>query len=131
MIVGGSGVSITPAIEEIKVNIGEKGSQIVPGISRENYICTFRGRIIGWKIVGYPSGSIEIDVLKRFNNIPQSWNTIAGSEIPSLSAQQINSDMSLSTWTNTNVEIGDVFGINILNNDVVETAVLTISIMQA
>lgn len=130
MIVSGSGVSITPAIEEIKVNIGQKGTPIVPGVSREHYICTYRGKVIGWKLVGYPSGSIQVDILKTFNDIPQSWDSITGSEAPSLSSQQINSDMQLSTW-DTNVEIGDVFGINILSAATVENVVLTISIMQA
>lgn len=130
MIVSGSGVSVYPPIEEIKVNIGEKGTPIVPGLGKEYYAASYRGKIVGWRIVGQPSGSVEVDILKTHDSIPTTLDSITGSEIPSLVNQQINSDTELTTWT-TEVEPGDIFGVNILSATDVENLVLTISIIQA
>ena len=131
MIVSGSGVSITPSYEEIKVNIGQKGTApIVTGVSREHYVATYHGTIVGWAITGYPSGSIVVDVLKKYQDLPQSWDTITGSDPPTLSSQDLNSNLQITAWSDVYVRPGDVFGINILSVTDVEHAVVTLQIMQ-
>jgi len=72
-------------------------------------VCQFTGTIDQWAIVADAAGSAVVDVWKAAGSIPTNGNTIAGSEKPTLSAQQLNGDTSLSTWT-TAVTAGDVFG---------------------
>jgi hypothetical protein len=129
MTIGGYGVSFTPAIEEIKITIDNGGSVISTGESKTNYVASFRGKVVGWRLVGSPSGSIVIDVLKTNGSIPSNVDSICGSEKPTLSAQQYNEDTNLSTWT-TRVDKGDIFGINIESVTDITHAVLTISIRQ-
>jgi hypothetical protein len=131
MIVSGAGVSITPSIEEIKVNIGQKGSSpIDPGQGREHYVATYHGKIKGWAITGYPSGDLVVDVLKAYQTLPNSWDTITGSDPPTLSNAELNSNLQITAWTDTDIKPGDVFGINILSVSGIEHAVVTIQIMQ-
>lgn len=75
-------------------------------------VAQFSGTIDQWSIIADASGSAVVDVWKAAGAIPTVANTIAGSEKPTLSATQLNSDTSLSSWT-TAVTVGDVFGFNI------------------
>lgn len=131
MIVGGSGVSITPVLEELRISIGTVGTPITTGLSAETYAATFRGVIKGWKVTGYPQGSIEVDILKAFESTPTALDTITGSEPPSLTNERYNSNMDLSTWTDIHVVPGDVFGIKIVSATSVEHVVISLQIMQA
>lgn len=70
--------------------------------------------IVGWTLLADQTGSIVIDVWKDVyaNFPPLVGDTIAGSEKPTLSAAQCNTDVSLTTWT-TSVSIGDVLAFNV------------------
>jgi hypothetical protein len=72
-------------------------------------VCQTTGTIDQWSIVADTSGSAVVDVWKAAGAIPTDANRIAGTEKLTLSAQQLASDTSLSTWT-TAVTAGDVFG---------------------
>lgn len=76
------------------------------------FVCQHSGTIDRWNIVADQSGSAVVDVWKAAGSIPTNGDTITGSEKPTLAAQQLNSDTSLSTWT-TAVAVGDVFGFEI------------------
>lgn len=80
------------------ITTGNKGYLTIP----------YGGTITGWKMISDQSGSCVVDVWKTANTIPTSSNTITGTEKPTLSSQQISSDLSLSTWTSS-VSAGDVF----------------------
>jgi len=83
--------------------LGNKGYAVIP----------YNGTITGWELIGNTSGSCVIDVWKTTSgNIPTSGDTITGTEKPTLSSQQINSDLNLTTWT-TNVSQYDVVGFNV------------------
>ena len=85
------------------ITIGNKGYAIIP----------YNATITGWSVVGNTSGSCVIDVWKTTSgNIPTSGDTITGTEKPTLSSQQINSDLNLTTWT-TSVSQYDVIGFNV------------------
>lgn len=71
-------------------------------------VCEFTGVIDQWAIVADAAGSAVVDVWKAAGSIPTNSNSIAGTEKPTLSAQQLNSDTNLTTWT-TAVTAGDVF----------------------
>lgn len=85
------------------LSTGNKGYLTIP----------YSGIITGWSLISDQVGSCVIDVWKTTSgNIPTIVNTITGTEKPTLSSQQINSDLSLSSWL-TSVSIGDVFAFNI------------------
>jgi hypothetical protein len=73
----------------------------------------YSGTITGWQVIGNAVGNCVIDVWKTSAGvIPTVLNTITGTENPTLSSQQINSDLNLTTWT-TSVLEGDIIGINL------------------
>jgi len=86
------------------ISTGQKGYLIAP----------YSGIITGWTIVSDVIGSIVVDVWKdTYANYPPTVaDTIAGSEKPTLSSVNKNSDSNLSTWT-TQFSMGDIFTINV------------------
>jgi len=73
----------------------------------------YNGTITGWQVIGDVAGDCVIDVWKTAAGIiPTVADTITGSEKPTLTSQQINSDLSLSTWTTT-ISVGDIVAINL------------------
>lgn len=104
------------------------GSAITTGV-KGYMVLGFTGTIVGWDIVANASGSIVIDVWKAAaNTIPTVANTIAGTEKPTLSSQQINSDTALSTWT-TSVNKGEVIGFNVDSVATVTRVTLTVRVI--
>lgn len=75
-------------------------------------VCQRAGIIDQWSVVADVAGSAVVDVWKATGVIPTVADTIAGSEKPTLTAQQLNSDTALTTWT-TSVAVGDVLGFSI------------------
>ena len=87
------------------------GSGSTPTVGSIGYVvCPFAGTIDQWHIVGNASGSAVVDVWKVAGAIPVDANRIAGTEKPTLTAAQLASDTSLTTWATTTVTAGDVFG---------------------
>lgn len=81
----------------IVLSTGSKGYREIP------YNCT----IVGWTLVSDQTGSIQIDVKKaNYAGFPTT-SSIAGSEKPTLSASQKNTDQSLTTWT-VSLSQGDI-----------------------
>lgn len=74
----------------------------------------FKCTVTGWTILGDASGSIQLDVWKdSYANFPPTLaDSIAGSEKPTLTAQQKNQDLALSTWT-IDIAAGSILAINI------------------
>ena len=88
----------------------------------------YNGTITGWEVIGDVSGDCVFDVWKQSAGIiPTIADTIVGTEKPNLLAQQINSDLSLSTWT-TAVTEGDIVGIVLDSASVLSQAWLTVFI---
>jgi len=83
--------------------------------------------ITGWDITADQSGSAVVDVWKdTYANFPPTVaDTIAGSELPTLSAEQKNQDVALGTWT-TAVTKGDYIRVNINSASTVTYLVVTI-----
>lgn len=82
--------------------------------------------ITGWTLVGDVVGSAVIDVWKAPNAIPTVGNTIAGSEKPTLSAAQLASDNTLTTWS-VAVTAGDILAFRIDSASGVKRLTLTLS----
>jgi len=83
--------------------------------------------ITGWDITADQSGSIVVDVWKdTYANFPPiDADSIAGTELPTLSSAQKNQDTSLSSWT-TSVSQGDYIRINVDSASTVTFVYLTI-----
>lgn len=101
-------LGIVAAKRVVGVTIDGGGSP--PTVGAVGYVVVpYAGTIDRWDITADASGSCVVDVWKAAGAIPTNANSIAGTEKPTLSSQQIASDTSLSTWT-TAVASGDVFG---------------------
>jgi hypothetical protein len=98
-------------------------------LTTKGYIwCPFGGTIAAWYVVADQTGSCVLDVWKVAGpTVPTNADTITGSEKPTLTAQQANSDTALATWT-TAVAAGDIFGFEIESASTVTRVTLTVAI---
>lgn len=123
-IAASAGSNATTQVSEITATIGDGVNAITTGV--KGYLPVYdAGTITGWTIIGDASGSCVIDVWKASGAVPVNANSIAGSEKPTLTAQQLNSDNSLSTWTTAFVS-GDVFGFEVESATTVKQVTVTI-----
>ena len=91
----------------------------------------YSGTITGWQVIGDISGNCVLDVWKSASGvIPTLANTITGTEKPTLTAQQINSDLALTTWT-TSVTAGDIVAIVLDSASILSQAWLTVFITKS
>jgi hypothetical protein len=109
---------------------GSFGASIdISSVGTVGYITIpYNGTITGWQVIGDITGNCVFDVWKSAAGvIPTVSNTIAGTEKPTLSSQQINSDLALTTWT-TAVSAGDIVGIVLDSASTLNQAWLTVFI---
>ena len=100
------------------ITSGNKGYLTIP----------YGGIITGWQLISDQVGSCTIDVWKTTaGNIPTVIDTIVGTEKPTLSTQQIASNLSLTTWS-TSVLVGDIICFNIDSASIITRVNLTIFI---
>ena len=102
----GRGVSILPEERSLNLIIDGGGSAITTGAKgyvRVDFPCA----IWRWTILADQVGSAVVDVKKvDYGNFP-STTSIAGSELPTLSAARKNEDQDLTTWSNI-LQAGDI-----------------------
>jgi len=104
---------VIPSATTYTVGMVFDGGGSPPTVGSVGYlVCQRAGTIDQWSVVADAAGSAVVDVWKAAGAIPTVADTIAGTEKPTLTAQQLNSDTSLTTWTTT-VAAGDVFGFSI------------------
>jgi hypothetical protein len=73
------------------------------------------GTIESWMLVSEDTGSIAIDIQKtRYDQFPNGFASIVGSEFPVLNNQRKNKDDNLSTW-NTQITAGDILDFRVLS----------------
>jgi len=73
------------------------------------------GTIESWLLVSDTQGTISIDIQKTtYDNFPNGFASIVGSEFPLLINQTKNKDDSLSTWT-TQITAGDILDFRVLS----------------
>jgi hypothetical protein len=66
------------------------------------------GEIESWMLVSEDTGSIAVDIQKtRYDQFPNGFSSIVGSEFPRLINQDKNKDDDLTTW-NTQITAGDI-----------------------
>jgi hypothetical protein len=108
--VGPTGPTGPAGIGAFGITIDGSGNPISSGL-KQYLISPYNCNIYGWDVIGDTSGSIVIDVWKS-TSVPTVSDTITGTEKPTLSSQQVNSDNNLTTWT-TAVNIGDILAFNV------------------
>lgn len=125
----GDGTNLTGLVKSFGITIDGGGSAITTGIKGDITI-PFAGTISAWYLTADVAGSIVIDVWKdTFANFPPTvLDTIAGSEKPTLSGVNKNSDTNLTTWT-TSVASGDVVRFNVDSAATVTRVNLTIKMV--
>ena len=125
---GGGGA--TPNVRTATFGCSVNGGGFAPLTGIIGYtVIPYNGTITGWNIVSDISGSCVIDVWKAAGVVPTVANTIAGTEKPTLTAQQLNSDSTLTTWT-TAVTAGDVIGFNLDSASTLTSVNLIITILK-
>lgn len=112
------------SLKYLGITIDGAGSVISTGL-KQYMIVPFGCIITGWTIIGDTTGSCVIDVWKN-SSIPTSDNTITGSEKPTLSSQQSNTDNTLSTWS-VNVTAGDIIAFNVISASTIKKVTLTLT----
>jgi len=100
-------------VKTFGITIDGGGSTITTGV-KGDVVIPFNCTIQSWHLVSNTAGSIVIDVWKdTFANFPPTvLDTIAGTEKPTLFAQQSNSDTNLSSWT-ASISANDVVRFNV------------------
>jgi hypothetical protein len=73
------------------------------------------GTIESWMLVSEDDGNIAIDIFKtRYDQFPNGFTSIVGSEFPILANQRKNRDESLSTW-DTTITAGDILDFRVVS----------------
>ncbi len=129
-ISSGGGGGATPNVKTSTFGCSVNGGGFAPLTGIIGYtVIPYNGTITGWSIVSDVAGSCVIDVWKAPGTIPTVANTITGTEKPTLTAQQLNSDNTLTTWT-TAVTAGDVIGFNLDSAATLTSVNLIITILK-
>jgi hypothetical protein len=142
-ITGGTGITVSGSSPTFTIEntltagcfgltIDGGGSPITTGL-KGYLIAPYACEIDCWGIIADQSGSCVIDVWKGGSplSIPTSAaQSIAGSEKPTLTAQQINTDLTLTTWT-TSLVFGDVLAFNVDSASTVERVNLQIKVLKS
>lgn len=100
-------------IQQISMIASNGGSTLATGVIGYVY-CQFAGTITSATLMADAVGSIVVDVWKiAFASFPPTiTNSIAASDLPTLSSAQSMQDSTLTGWTKS-VSAGDVFAFNI------------------
>jgi hypothetical protein len=125
---GTSGSSGTSGLStrSFGITIDGGGSPITTGIKGDVYV-PVPMTITGWTLVADQVGDIQIDVWKDTYSAfpPTVADSIAGTELPTLTSQDRNQDNTLTTWT-TALSVGDVIRFNVDSASTVTRVTLSI-----
>jgi len=122
------GVSYVLPVDDIKVNYLGGGSVLTPGPASTYFIAPYDGLILGWYLVANTVGNLQLDIWKS-TTVPNSGDTIVGSDPPKLTGQQVNQNENLTQWI-TKVTKGDIFGTSITSVSGIENAVLSLRMVK-
>lgn len=127
-ITAAAGSNVTTQTIDLVVTIGDSVNVITVG-TKGFVPIDFTGTITGWTLVADASGSIVLDVWKdTYANFPPTdADRIAGTEKPTLTAQQKNQDLTLTTWT-TALGSTDVLGFEVESATTVKQVTLVLRI---
>jgi hypothetical protein len=120
-------VTTSQTTRGIQVVIDGRGS--VPAAGSEGQISIpYNCTIIGWTLTADQSGSCVLDVLRSSYAAFPTTASIAGTDKPTLSSAQKNTDSTLTGWGSTALNAGDELQFNLNSASTVTRLNLTISI---
>ena len=128
-VTGASGANLK--IGSIGFGLDNNGSVLTIGTKAYTMV-PYSGTIVSWTVFADQIGSVVIDVWKdSYANYPPTVaDTITGVDKPTLSAQIKNQNTSLTGWTNTTVNAGDVFAFNIDSVSTITRVTLQLKIIK-
>ena len=104
------------------------GSELVPGVWGDVPV-HFDGVILEWRLIALEVGDLQIDVWKTdYAGFPPIVaDSITGSDVPALTADQKADSSALTGWT-TDISTGEILRFNIDSVSTVTKATLTLTI---
>ena len=126
-VIRSSGPTTDPTWDYVEEGMSITVTANSPGV-KNYFVSTTNWRITGWYMVSTTDGTtMEVNVLKASNAVPNSTQTIVGTEPPTLLNAQLSSDLALTTWTDLDVSVGDVIGVEVVStNGASELATLSL-----
>ena len=126
-VVRSAGPSAAPTWGYVEESMSITVTANSPGV-KNYFVSGTNWRITGWYMVSTTDGTtMEVNVLKANNAVPNSVQSIVGTEPPTLLNAQLSSDLALTTWTDLDVLVGDVVGVEVVStNGASELATLTL-----
>ena len=126
-VVRSSGSGTSPTWDYVEEGMAITVTANSTGV-KNYFVSTTSWRITGWYLVSVaPGTTMQVDVLKAANAVPNSSQSITGTELPTLTNDQLSSDLTLTTWTDLDVAVGDVIGVEVTSTDAVsELATLSL-----
>lgn len=125
-----SGVALvtTADLTRTIVFIIDNGSQeIQPGNKGYLYL-DVSGEIISWTVLSQDVGNIAVDIRKtNYEDFPDGFSSIVGSEFPILINQNKNKDEQLDTW-NKDLSVNDVLDFTVLSCSGIKRCTVTLKL---
>jgi len=123
----GDGGNLSGLVGSFGITVDGAGSVITEGV-KGYLVIPYNATIMSWDIIGNTTGDCVVDIWKS-TVIPISGDTIAGSELPTLNNQQINSNNTINTW-NRNLTTSDKIAFNVISASTVSRINLIIKVIK-
>ena len=107
--------------------IDNGSQQITPG--NKGYLhLDMSGEIISWTVLSPDTGNIAVDIRKTtYENYPNGFTSIVGSEFPVLINQNKNKDENLTTWSKQ-MTVNDVLDFTVLSCSGIKRCTVTLKL---
>lgn len=106
----------------------DNGSQQIPPGNKGYLHLDMGGEIISWTVLSPDIGNIAIDVKKTtYDNYPNGFVSIVGSEFPILMNQNKNKDENLTTWDKI-LRVNDVLSFSVLSCSEIKRCTVTLKL---
>lgn len=106
----------------------DNGDTVIPTGTTAQVVAPYAGTITGWRILGTPAATVEVDVRKKAGAVPSSADTIVASDPPALTAASVASSTALTGWT-TAVAAGDVLVMSVTANNLTTRITLVLEVV--
>lgn len=123
-----SGVALvtTADLTRTLVFMVDNGSQEIPPGNKGYLHLDMTGEIESWTVISQDTGNIAIDIRKTtYENYPNGFTSIVGSEFPVLINQNKNKDDILTTW-NKRLHVGDILDFSVLSCSGIKKCTVTL-----
>lgn len=106
----------------------DNGSQQIATGNKGYLHLDVTGEILSWAVLSQETGNIAIDIRKTtYEDFPNGFSSIVGSEFPTLINQNKNKDEDLSTW-NKSISMNDVLDFTVLSCSGIKRCTVTLKL---